>query len=261
MVVSADMGPKPKLKIIVKNAPKEGYYLDLLVDYTSENNYIWLDEDQYDSEKLKVLRNYRDGKWRAAKVTGTSAPLVGQLIGKSNGKDMIHDFSYVGVPERFKIIIATSENKIITSDVIENDAFNAVVYYDYATNKITERPLIFNYIIPFLFTCISTLIIESMILFLFRFSLSENYKAFLIINIATQLFLNGALAFAMYINGMSGALIIYIPAEVCIFITETILFLKYFRPQKRKRIIAYTLTANTLSFLSGVVFMILQATI
>lgn len=258
-LVQADMGPKPKLKIIVKNAPKEEYYLDLLVDYSADNNYIWLEEEAYDSEKLQILRGYRDGDWRAAKVTGTSAPLVGQLIGKSDGKNMIHGFSYLGVPNKFRIIVVTSDNKIITSDVIENTAFNATVYYDCETNKVTKRSLILNYIMPFLFTCITTLIIEGIILLLFGFNFKENFKAFLIINIVTQLFLYCVLLFAAHRNGISGVLLAYIPAELCIFVTETILFLKYFTLQKRKRIIAYTLTANTISFFSGVVFMLLQA--
>lgn len=258
-LVQADMGPKPKLKIIVKNAPKEEYYLDLLVDYSADNNYIWLEEEVYDSEKLQILRGYRDGDWRAAKVTGTSAPLVGQLIGKSDGKNMIHGFGYLGVPNKFRIIVVTSDNKIITSDVIENTAFNATVYYDYETNKVTKRSLIVNYIMPFLFTCIATLIIEGIILLLFGFSFKENFKVFLIINIVTQLFLYCVLLFAAHINGISGVLLAYIPAELCIFVTETILFLKYFTLQKRKRIISYTLTANIISFFSGVVFMLLQA--
>lgn len=259
--VSADMGPKPKLKIVVSNAPKEEYYLDLLVDYSLDNNYVWLDEDQYDSDRLQILRDYRDGNWRAGKVTGTMGPLVGELIGKSDKKNMIHDFSYVGVPDKFRIIVVTSDNKIITSDIIENNAFNSVVYYDYETNKVTKKPVIFNYIIAFLITCISTLIIEGIILLLFGFSLKENGKTFVKINIITQLFLYCALLFAAYINGMSGVLIAYIPAELCIFIAETILFLRYFKPQRRKRIIAYTLTANIISFFSGGVFMILQAVI
>lgn len=258
-LVQADMGPKPKLKIIVKNAPKEEYYLDLLVDYSLDNNYIWLQEEEYDSEKLQILRNYRDGDWRAGKVTGTRGPLTGELIGKSDGKKMIHDFSYVGVPDKFRIIMLTQDNEIITSDVIKNKAFNSVVYYDYATNKVTKRSLIVNYIMPFLFTCISTLIIEGIILLLFGFNFKENFKAFLIINIVTQLFLYCVLLFAAHINGISGVLLAYIPAEICIFIAETILFLKYFTLQKRKRIIAYTLTANIISFFSGVVFMLLQA--
>jgi hypothetical protein len=257
--VRADMGPKPDLKIIVKNAPEEEYYLDLLVDYSPENNYIWLHEEKYKSEKIQILRDYRDGDWRAAKVTGTRVPLSGELIGEKDGDNMIHHFYYVGVPDKFRIIILTSDNKIITSDVIKSKAFNSVVYYDYATNKVTKKSVIFNYIIAFLITCSSTLLIEGIILLLFGFSLKKNYKAFLIINIVTQLCLYCALLFAMYIKGISAALSIYIVAEVYIFCTEIMLFLKYFTPQKKKRIIAYALTANILSFFSGIVFMVIQA--
>ncbi len=254
--VQADMGPKPSLKIIVKNAPEEEYYLDLLVDYPADNGYIWLDESRYDSEKLQILSNYRDGNWRAAKVTGTRVPLTGELIGISNKNEMIHDFGYVGVPDIFRIIIVTSDNEIVTSDIIETNTFNSVVYYDFKNNALTQKAIIVNITFQFLFACICTLIIEGIILKLFKFKLKENYKPFLIINIGTQLFLNLIIIAITLKHGVLGGFGIYLFLEIPIFVSETILFRKYLRPQNKKRITLYSLCANTVSFIVGILLIL-----
>lgn len=254
--VQADMGPKPSLKIIVKNAPEEEYYLDLLVDYPADNGYIWLDESRYDSEKLQILSNYRDGNWRAAKVTGTRVPLTGELIGISNKNEMIHDFGYVGVPDIFRIIIVTSDNEIVTSDIIETNTFNSVVYYDFKNNALTQKAIIVDITFQFLFACICTLIIEGIILKLFKFKLKENYKPFLIINIGTQLFLNLIIIAITLKHGVLGGFGIYLFLEIPIFVSETILFRKYLRPQNKKRITLYSLCANTVSFIVGILLIL-----
>lgn len=256
--VQADMGPKPDLKIVVSNAPKEEYYLDLLVDYPVENGYVWLDENKYDSKKIQILEGYTDGKWRPAKVTGTKVPLTGELIGTVNDNEMIHDFSYVGVPDRFRIIILTADNEIITSDIIKTNTFSSVVYYDFKTNEISKNSILIDFSMQFLFTCILTLIIEGVILLLFRFRLKDNYKPFLLINIGTQLFLNIILTFIIMKNGMEVALFMYPFLEIPIFISEVILFKKYLKPQNKRIITIYTLIANTISFLIGIGLIIIN---
>ena len=252
--VQADMGPKPSLKIIVKNAPKEEYYLDLLVDYPEENGYIWLHEEEYDSEKLEILRNYRDGDWRAAKVTGTKVPLTGELIGVSDGDKMIHDFGYVGVPDRFRIMVLTSNNEIITSEIIETNAFNSVVDYDFKANESTKSSMMFAIVSQFLFTCICTLIIEGVILILFEFKLKYNYKPFLIINIGTQIFLHAVLTIVNIKSGILPSFVVYLFLELVIIILEIKLFRKYLIPQNKKIITSYALIANIVSFMFGIIF-------
>lgn len=80
--VSADSGPKPELKIVVKNSPTDEYYLDLLVDYEINYWYTWLYEEEYDQEKIKILNNFRDRNWRPALLSKTRAPITRKLIGK-----------------------------------------------------------------------------------------------------------------------------------------------------------------------------------
>ena len=102
----ADIGPKPSIKLIVLNPPEDEYYLDLLINYESKHSYTNIDEeDEYDENMVSILENYNEDGWRPALVTGTNVPLFGELTGKRDGDTMVHSFSYLGTPTRFKIIL------------------------------------------------------------------------------------------------------------------------------------------------------------
>lgn len=250
---SADMGPKPSIKIIISNPPTGEYYLDLLVDYSGENLHKSSDGLKYNPEKIEILKTYRDGIWRPALLTGTSTPLWGKLIGNPDGNKMIHDFGYMGVPDKFKIAILTDDNKIIVSDEIKRSTFNTIVYYDFKTNLAAQKPAAISYLLQFLFTCTCTLLIEGIVLLLFRFNIKQNWKPFLIINLITQIFLNLILSTVMLGNGLMLALILYIPLEMIITAVEIICFAKYLKQHSNTRRIMFALTANVVSFFAGFV--------
>ena len=248
----ADMGPKSSLEIIVSNPPKGQYYLDLLVDYNGKTIYkSIINESKYDADKIKILKEYRYGNWRPALLTGTRYPMHGELIGTPKGNKMVHKFSYFGVPDRFKIIILTSDNKIIVSNEIHKKTFNSTVYYNFKTNSAKERPIILSCLLQFLFTCSCTLVIEGIILLLFRFSIKQNWKPFLTINIITQIFLNFILSVVMFTHGLLTAYILYIPLELIILIAEIICFRKYLNQHTKLRRTLYAITANVVSFVLG----------
>lgn len=251
----ADSGPKPSLKIIITNPPKGEYYLDLLVDYSGEKTYKFLKESQYNADKIKVLKEYRDGYWRPALLTGTRVPMWGKLTGTPDGDKMVHDFSYLGVPDRFKIIILTGDNKIIVSKEIKRKTFNSTVYYNFKTNSAKQRPIILSYLLQFLFTCSCTLVTEGIVLILFRFSIRQNLKPFLVINIITQIFLNAFLSTAMFSQGLLAANILYIPLELVILIVEIICFRIYLNEHSKLRRTLFAITANAASFAVGVSIM------
>lgn len=248
----ADMGPKSSLEVIVSNPPKGEYYLDLLVDYNGKTIYKnIIDESQYNADKIKILQEYRDGNWRPALLTGTRYPLHGKLTGTPDGDKMVHDFSYLGVPDRFKIIILTSDNKIIVSNEIHRKTFNSTVNYNFKTNSAKERPIILSYLLQFLFTCSCTLVIEGIILLLFRFSIEQNWKPFLKINIITQIFLNFILSVVMFSQGLLSSYFWYIPLELIILIVEIICFRKYLNQHSKLRRTLFAITANAASFVVG----------
>lgn len=252
VTAKADSGPKASLEIIVSNPPKGQYYLDLLVDYNGKTLYKNIrDESQYNADKIKILKEYRDGNWRPALLTGTRPPLRGGLIGTPEGDKVVHKFSYFGVPDRFKIIILTSDNKIIVSNEIYRKTFNSTVYYNFKTNSAKERPIILSCLLQFLLTCSCTLVIEGIILLLFRFSIKQNWKPFLIINIITQIFLNLILSVVMFSHGLIYAYTCYIPLELIILIAEIICFRKYLHQHSKLRRTLFAITANVVSFAAG----------
>ena len=107
----ADTGPKAQLKVLVKNAPEEPYYLDLLEkgDYQGhtygsgdgDDTYSGLDwsysEEEIaalDSELLDALRAAVPEGWHACTAQGTNgAPMWGDLIGSDAGGVRLHSRS------------------------------------------------------------------------------------------------------------------------------------------------------------------------
>lgn len=258
MYASADMGPKPKIKIIISNPPKGEYYLDLLVDYSSENAYHNHVEPQNNPERIKILESYREGNWRPALLTGTSSPLWGKLTGTPDGDKMVHDFGYMGVPDRYKIAILTDDNRITVSQEITRSTFDSTIYYDFKTNSITQKPVAVSFLLQFLFTCVCTLLIEGVILLLFGFNIKQNWKPFLIINIITQIFLNLILSTVMLSTGLLLAFILYIPLELIILIVEILCFAKFLKQHSKARRVVFAVTANIVSSLIG--FIIIPTT-
>jgi hypothetical protein len=255
---NADVGPKPTLKIIVENAPQGEYYLDLLIDYDSDRLFTNIELEEITSPQMyETLKNYNVKGWRPALVTGTRVPLHGSLVGEQAGDKMVHEFSYVGVPDRFKTIIVTVDQEIIVSEnSVDRKAFNSTVYFDCRAKEIAESPLIQAYLKQFLSTCTATLIIEGLILLLFGFNLKNNWKPFLAVNILTQVLLTFVIFRMMYSSGSFSALLLYIPFEVVILTMETLLFTKYLTQHSKLRRATFAITANLISFALGFLVML-----
>lgn len=248
----ADVGPKPSIKLIVLNPPEDEYYLDLLIDYDKKSTYSNIrEDDEYDENMISILREYNENGWRPALVTGTKAPLFGKLTGVREGDTMVHKFSYVGTPERFKVILVEKSGKVTVSEDIKRKAFESTVYYDYAKNKIWEASASLSYIKQFTMTFTATLIVEGIMLILFRFSLRKNWKPFIMVNLFTQILLTLIVFSAMYFAGSMAAFLLYIPFEIGILLIETKLYKKYLKEHSIRRRILYAITANMISFLLG----------
>ena len=247
----ADMGPKPAITIIVKNPPDGEYYLDLLIKEDSSHDNLMDERDYYDQQKLELLESYDEDSWYAGLTHGTRVPMFGELTGVLDGSDMVHHFSYVGVPEDFKIIIISPENQIVVSNEIHRNTFQATITYDYLTGKVRQESLPVSYLKQFLITCSATLIIEGLVLLLFGFSLKKNWKAFLVINLITQVLLTATMGTALLKQGMLAAYLVLILIEIVIFIIEAIAFARVLKEHSKRRRVLYALTANLLSFAFG----------
>lgn len=259
IIIHADTGPKPEINITGINMPDELCYMDLLVDYPRTFDYTNLDDlDSYNSEMLGLLQNYNIDGWRPGLVTGTGAPMFGDIVCTvENGATKMR-FSYMGVPDRYRIIVVTESGNVVVSNIIEKKAFQSYVYFDFLTEEAYEEietPLSFR---PFLISFLVTIIIEGILLILFGFSMKKNYKPFLIINLLTQISLNAIIGLFMVMNGTSAAFLAYIVFEIVILIVETVYFGRYLVEHSVLRRRVYGVVANCVSFLFGIVVLFLE---
>ena len=251
LTASADMGPKDSLRVYVENPPNEEYYLDLLTQKTRPYDNFYDDERKYDTHMLSLLYRYADEGWKPAFTEGTGLPLGGDLIGKSVDNRMLHEFGYYGLPDTYRIIIVTQSGEIAVSDAYTRAALQSSITYDYATGKATVPSVFVTYLIQFATTFLLTILIEGVILLLFRINLRENWKAFLITNLITQILLTFTVGIALIKGGTIGAYIVQFPVEIVIVIAETLVFRHFFKGVSGKRKVAYGITANLVSWLVG----------
>ena len=217
----ADSGPKPQLTVRVENAPQEPYYLDLLAkgDWDAEdgNRIDGIDwnydgkEDTLDPDLLALLRENVPAGWHACVAQGTTgAPMWGELYAEGTdafGNDL-HVFGYHGVPSTYRIILVTQSGKVWLSEALERKVLQSSVTVHWAddaeSTTVTVPSTVTGYLLQFLATLVPTLLIEGILLLLFRYSWKENWKAFLLVNLVTQGVLAAASSSVTAHSGVSG---------------------------------------------------------
>lgn len=259
----ADMGPKDQLTVRVKNPPQELYYLDLLTQDEQKYKNYSTSEKQDDlkalnSNMISLLSNYEKEGWYPALLKGTKAPMWGNFIGKKDGDTMVHTFSYFGVPKTYRIIIVTESGKVTASDVYTRKTMQSSITYDYKSGTASVFPEWFAYCIQFFATCIPTLLIEGIILILFRFSLKKNWKVFLLVNGLTQIILTLTMGITLIHSGPFSAYLVQFPVELAIVIAETAVYRRYLKEHSTARRVAYGITANLASWGVGIILMNMQ---
>ncbi len=116
---SADSGPKPAVTITVVNAPAGEYYLDLLIT-DPEPDHDNIEVADYDPELIAGLKSWEGEGWYPALVTGTRAPLFGELTAEADG---IHRFSYHGLPDTFRIAVSGPDGAQATAEPFTRTVF------------------------------------------------------------------------------------------------------------------------------------------
>ena len=255
----ADTGPKPQLVVRVDNQPAEPYYLDILDEGNFEeashsfNGLEWSYSDEeaaaLDPVLLEALRDAVPDGWHACTAEGsTRAPMWGDLAGE-NG---LHTFGYLGLPDRYRILIVTQSGESWLSEVLERKTLQSSVTVDWNAKASAAPPVWTGYVLQFLATLLPTLLIEGVLLIVFRFGWKQNRKAFLLVNLVTQ----GALAVFMSVTIMQNGLgwmllILFIPAELVIAFVEAGLYTRLLKGRSKITAFAYGLLANAASALAG----------
>ena len=263
--VLADTGPKPKLTVKVENAPEELYYLDLLAEGEFEHEgdadfdglqWSYSDEERaaLDGELLDALCAAVPEGWHACTAQGTNgAPMWGDLAGEDTGKGLrLHDFSYVGVPRTYRVLIVTKSGESWVSDTLHRATLQSSVTVDWAARTADAPSADMAYALQFLCTLLPTLLIEGALLFAFGYRSRRSRRVFLLVNLVTQ----GA--FALYLvvtvlnHGVSGwSLLFYIPIEIVITVVELLLYRRLLTEKGKGRAAGYAVAANLCSATVG----------
>lgn len=246
---SADTGPKPAVTITVVNAPAGTYYLDLLIT-DPEPDHDNIDPADYDPELIAGLRSWEGEGWYPALVTGTRAPLFGELTAEADG---IHRFSYHGLPRTFRIAVSGPGGAQATAEPFTRTVFYTHLTYDWETNTITSAtsPAGF-YGLQFLSTLVPTLIIEGILLWLFGFRAKRDWLVFLIVNLVTQAGLHLWIAADLVSIGDSALqYLVLLVAEVPILVVELAAYVFLLKEHSKLRRAAYAACANVASYALG----------
>ena len=246
---SADSGPKPAVTITVVNAPAGEYYLDLLIT-DPEPDHDNIEVEDYDPALIAGLKSWEGEGWYPALVTGTRAPLFGELTAEADG---IHRFSYHGLPRTFRIAVSGPGGAQTTDEPFTRTVFYTHLTYDWETNTITSAtsPAGF-YGLQFLSTLVPTLIIEGILLWLFGFRARRDWLVFLIVNLVTQAGLHLWIAADLVSIGDSALqYLVLLVAEVPILLVELAAYVFLLKEHSRLRRAAYAACANIASYALG----------
>ncbi|MBR2069913.1 MAG: hypothetical protein IJ981_00650, partial [Clostridia bacterium] len=177
-------------------------------------------------------------------------------------------------PKTFKVLLYyPNTNEFAVSTVCEKYAFDSYYTIDmqgtdigsikYDEENSTDERLIayrsYNYfkegITLFIRACI-TIVIELFIAYLFSIRSKKEIVILLIVNVITQIALNGILFFVSYLNGPIAFLLAYAMIEVLIFIAEGLVYWKFINKYADKKrewwyYLLYSFVANVLSVVIG----------
>lgn len=269
-VAFADMGPKPRVHIIVENPPEE-YYLDLLtqLDYrtitTKEPTKLaqWQQQQEaleFNDTILQQFYSLESEGWYPMyvqmKQTGKYIWLQPELLGTlQEDGTALHSFPRFHGKEGFRMILVTADGETRVSDVMESSTVWTTVTYNYATDEITKKSNRIVYLMQFSITCTGTLILEGILLILFRLLSRRNLKLFFAVNILTQIGLSILVGVSMIQKGPLGAMIVMFPAEAVILAAETMIYHSCMDTGSIDRITVYSIIANLFSWIIGTYFL------
>ena len=262
--VSADMGPKPTVKIDV-NGIQEKAYMTLLSKekqsgpfgvYETQNDDSRYFGDYGPQEVWQAFVDYKD-------VDGFYFLQYFQLC--------VDYFQWTYYPpDEFKVLIyfPQSDTFIVSKEIYQRYAFNSfytvtlnsqnlnVESHSISTPEITvEANYIWNEaMFEFVMRMLITIIIELLVAVIMKFRTQKEILCIIGANILTQIILNLLLEMSRaYIIGIF-ALCFYLIYETLVILIEKYIYKKVLISHKKNDILTYTIVANIFSFFFGWVF-------
>ncbi len=243
--VHADMGPKPSVTISVVNAPDGEFYMTLLSE--KETYGPW---SKVEGDPSSVPKDDRDKAFAffADYEDRDGFCFQGNLSeAMSEGDDF--KWSYYP-PERFKVAIyVPKDGSFYLSEVIERQAFNSYFVADCSTRPmvVREEAKIKDQVLGFVCRVLFTIAIEMLLGLLMGYRKKKELILILVVNIITQVILNGLFALFDYYGGMLTWLFLLPVGELIVIVIEEIIYLIGMKGHGKWKTFFYALLANLLS--------------
>lgn len=243
----ADMGPKPSIELKFEGLDDHVYYVSVfsLPGTYGPNGSI---NDVKVSYGRGVPDEIQDQFFAYRASDNFCFWGVTQKITK---EDNVFSWSYYA-PEDFKVVVLLPDGRIIESEGMKKETFEAYYTCRITDNKV-EVTESFNYLAAFgklLLRMVATIVVELLIGFVFGYRSKPEIKRIVITNIITQLLLNLGVTVIDIYSGLLTALILMVPMEIIIFIIEGISYHGRLSGSKIKSWI-YALLANGVTFYIG----------
>lgn len=151
----------------------------------------------------------------------------------------------------FRVAVLHEDNTLLVTDEAERIVKMQTFTVNAETGAISTLGLWFGLFKQFLCTFVFTLLIELVVLLMFRFKLGDNIGTFLLVNLATQALMTLTYGRILLVDGWGQAFFWAFAIEAIIFVAESLAYARFLRGHSRVRRVAYAITANLASFVIG----------
>ncbi len=261
----ADLGPKSSAVIEIIGM-EEPYEVDLLLKYS-------LDTDPVDPDEVEPYYHYLDEiipELNGFSYMGYASATIYYSFGPP--RTVLRDgdtftLGYFGAPRTFRLAIVTESGNIIVTEEITRRQFHASMTLDltgvdtstdqFDVGVFEEHIPYGTMVLDFFIRTALTIGIEILVLFLFLYRLKKSYLLVAGVNLMTQVTLSVFVVLAYYFWGDAfSALIVLFLGEALIFLVEAVIYMLYLKEHSKIRALAYALSANLISFITGVAILI-----
>ena len=157
-----------------------------------------------------------------------------------------HYFNYFGTPKTYKVVILLNNGETRVTDVIHRTDFQSEITIDVNTMEVVSKGKVLSNLKSIIIPLLLTIIVEIIIALIMKF---KNTKVIILTNAITNI----SLQFLLIYSPLSYILTFAI-LEILIFITEYLIYKKYFKDISKSKIISYTLLANLITVILTFVF-------
>ena len=267
---SADIGPKPSVRITFENLGDELCYGTLLSEQDNNGpSWAWNGDEEWANyeEKPSSYREIGYEEWKAlVEYEDTDGYYYLQESWLISETGEINWTYYP--PDPFKILLYFPDtDTFAVSGVCEQYAFDTYYTVDMADidpNGGEMLPVRRSYdyggeIVGLLARILLTIAIEMVIAVMaFGFREKRQLQVLIVVNGATQILLNVLLNVTGYINGPIIFVLDYIFLETLVFVIEAVVYCIWLRkvsgfPRKKRVYVGYAWVSNTVSFIVGMI--------